>query len=56
MVSVKGYMSEAGRGQMLDLDVVVQDSYDSTAAERVHQCGAENCPDAILTINYRAQV
>lgn len=50
-------MSEDGRGQMLDLDVVVQDSYDRTAAERVHQCGAEkNCPDAILTINYRAQV
>lgn len=50
-------MSEADGGQMLDLDMVVLDSYERAAAERAHQCGAEkNCPDAILTISYKVQV
>jgi len=54
--------SEANWGQMLDLDLLMQDSYEHTAAsgcqpERAHQRRAEkNCSDAILTISYKLHV
>lgn len=50
-------ISEADRGQVLDLDVVVLESYECAAAERAHQCGAKkkNCLDAILTISKYSQ-
>lgn len=50
-------MSEADRGRILDLDVVVLDSYERVAAaERAHQCGAKkNCLDAILAISKYSQ-
>lgn len=55
------FMTEADKGKMLDLDVVVQVAYKHADAlgcqpESGHQRDLENYPDDILTISYKVQV